>query len=222
MAAKPRLVFVPGLGANGAVYGPLLVALSKQYDIRPADSPLQMPERLDDRFFFDSIDQAAGGAKRFILLGHSMGGGIALRYAARHPRRVIRTVAVAPVLFPFRGGRRRTLERLRNLWQAFRSGNLGHMFSVLQIIKERAGGGRARKLYRYSRSLNLTDDLPKVKNAVILWPQHEEIIPLAHYRAVRGVHPGIVTEEIPGNHHTTSLAPDPIVPIIRRCLETDG
>ncbi|MDP9212239.1 MAG: alpha/beta hydrolase, partial [bacterium] len=112
---KPILVFVPGLAADGSVYEPFLRTFRADFDVRSADHPLTLPEGgLPWDFFFEPIDRALDGTRGY-LVGHSMGGAIALKYAARYPGRVRKTVAVAPILFPFRRDRHRVRESLRNM-----------------------------------------------------------------------------------------------------------
>lgn len=215
---KPVLVFVPGLGANGQVYTLLLDRLRETYDVRSADLPPRFPRELTWPFFFAAIDRAAGNAKRFRLLGHSMGGGVALKYAAARPGRVAAAAAICPVLFPFTRHRRIWRERVRNLWIALRRMHLVHLYKTAKIIQSRATGGRAGKLYRFSGKIDLEKDLSKLKRATILWPEHEEIIPRPQFEEVRQRFPNVATREIPGSHHNVALAPEPLVPVIEEAL----
>lgn len=218
-SAKPVLVMVPGLGANGDVYRPLLDYLSHHYDVRSAELPSDFPPVLGWDFFFDSIEAAAGTADRFSLVSHSMGGAVALKYAATHPDRVVRTVAVAPVLFPFRRARIGISERFHNAALAIRGGHFRHLFRVLRIIRQQAGEGRARKLYRFLHTIDLGRDLPRITQAAILWPRREEIIPTKQYQRVERDHPELAGGYIKGSHHTIALAPEAVLSAIRSALD---
>ena len=201
VSGRRTVVFVPGLGANGAVYEPLLSRLREKYDVRSADLPLDFPEgELTWEFFFDAIDAVSRTAREVYLLGHSMGGGVALKYAAARPEKVVKTVAICPVLFPFKRHRHKWRERVWNLLVAARHLHLAHAVRALGILRSRAGDGRAGKLYRFSRSIDLRLDLPRLRNATILWPKHEEVVPrrqfdevIRRYRNVSGV-------IVPGSH----------------------
>ncbi len=216
---KPVLVFVPGLGASGEVYNLLLNRLRETYDVRSADLPDDFPAELDWPFFYKSIETAARGVKRFYLLGHSMGGGIALKYAATHPDQVINVVTMSPVLFPFQRHRRTGRERLRNLWIAVRRGHPVHLLKVAKIIQSRATGGRAGKLYRFSGKIDLQPDLPKLHHATVLWPQREEVVPRPQFEEVRQRYPNVTAREVPGSHHTVALGPEPLIPVIEEALD---
>ncbi len=215
---KPVLVFVPGLGADGSVYAPLLNALRGDFDVRSADHSLRFPlDGLSWDFFFESIDRALGGEPGY-LVGHSMGGAIALRYAARHPERVRRVVTVAPVLFPFQRERHRARERTRNALLALTGGHPLHVLHALRTIRRRTAGGRARKLYDFVDTIDLSTDLPRLRQATILFPEQEEIIPHAHGRRVPMEFPNVVVKRVPGSHHAVALAPRKLLPLIREEL----
>lgn len=216
---KPLLVFVPGLGASGEVYRPLLDALSKDYDVVSADHSPRLPKRLSRKFFFDPIDRAIGRRGQAVLLGHSMGGAIALAYAARHPRKIMKTVAVSPVLFPFQRHRRKLRERATNFRISLLSGHPSHGVESLRIIRARAGGGRAKRLYDWSGNIDLTGDLPKLHHATILFPRREEIIPFDHLRRVQHDYPNIDCRLVPGSHHHAALNPRKLIPIITEALD---
>lgn len=215
---KPVLIFVPGLGASGDVYRLLLDGLQDDYNVRSADLPGEFPAELDWPFFYRSIETVAADAKKFYLLGHSMGGGVALKYAATHPDQVLSVTAVCPVLFPFKAHRHKWRERLHNLATAVRHGHPVHLLRIAQLLKSRATGGRAGKQYRFSRAIDLRADLPMLQRATVLWPKEEEIIPRSQFEELQAQYPNINAREIAGSHHLIAIAPEPLLPSIKQAV----
>ena len=77
----------PGLGRSALPPEPYVYSMENQ-----ADKILTLMDRM--------------GIKRFRLMGHSMGGGIALYLCLKHPERIIRASVIAPACYePDRNGR---------------------------------------------------------------------------------------------------------------------
>lgn len=217
--SKPVIVFVPGYGATGETYAPLLRWLDKYYDVRTADLPLIFPRRLSWRFFFAAIEAVAPN-EPFILVGHSMGGATALAYAAEHPDRIKATVAVAPLAFPLlrppRPGR-----RIRSVRLASEAGMLEHLQDVRRIRRTVLAGGRRQMLMRWIARLDLSDHLHRIEHAHVLWPVKEEIIPPLQFIQLLYESPNIDARVVPGSHNSLALAPQPLLPIFQEILDTE-
>lgn len=96
---RPPLILVAGLASDSQSWGPALVSLCKDRPVvvldnrgcgrtTPQDGPNSIERMADDCIALaDHL-----GIDRFDLLGHSMGGFIALDCALRHPRRVGRLI----------------------------------------------------------------------------------------------------------------------------------
>jgi pimeloyl-ACP methyl ester carboxylesterase len=102
--AAPALVLLHGLGATWRVWQPALDGLARRYRVIAFDLPgFGRSPAYPGRVF--PLDGVAGriagaldalGVGEHALGGHSMGGGVAIAYAAARPDRVRRLVLVAP------------------------------------------------------------------------------------------------------------------------------
>jgi pimeloyl-ACP methyl ester carboxylesterase len=113
----PPLVCVPGYGAGAAFFfknlGPLAAAGYRVHAVdwrgtglsgRPAFAAETHAEAVS--FFLNALEawRVAHGIDRMSLLGHSLGGYLAARYALAHPTRVERLLLVGPAAVNARPG----------------------------------------------------------------------------------------------------------------------
>ncbi|WP_372735960.1 alpha/beta fold hydrolase [Nocardioides sp.] len=106
----PRVVFCHGLFGQGKNWTGIGKALAEDYRVVLVDLPDHGHSPRSERFdFLDYADRVAellsgdsGGADPVALVGHSMGGKVAMLLALRHPELVERLVVVdvAPVAYP--------------------------------------------------------------------------------------------------------------------------
>ncbi len=108
----PCLVLVAGLGATRRLWGEFPEDLAHQFTVITLDNPGVGLSRGGEKF---TTDGAANdlveatrqlGHDRFVLLGASLGGVIALRAALRHPERVSRLVVASSAARLTRHGKR--------------------------------------------------------------------------------------------------------------------
>jgi pimeloyl-ACP methyl ester carboxylesterase len=98
----PPVVLIHGLGQNGARdWSRLLPALADRYAIYALDLPGFGQSDKGDRLyspasFAGAIENVIGRrlGRRFVLIGHSMGGAVSLAYAAAYPERIERLILV--------------------------------------------------------------------------------------------------------------------------------
>ena len=98
------IVLIHGLGASKAEFLPTVPALAQSFRTIAIDLPgfgdsdKPFPAAYDARFFARWVDATldALGLDRASILGHSMGGRVALEYGMRHPDRVDRLVLMTP------------------------------------------------------------------------------------------------------------------------------
>jgi pimeloyl-ACP methyl ester carboxylesterase len=96
----PALVFLHGFGMSGRVWDPFAEALSARYRVLALDARGHGDSDHDPQFRYShatvtrDLERAVEslGLERFVLVGHSMGGYAAIRYAARHPDRLAQMV----------------------------------------------------------------------------------------------------------------------------------
>ena len=105
----PPVVLCPGYGAGAAFYwrnlGPLASAGFRCFAVDWLGTGMSgrppFTSQTHDAavaFFLDALEswRAANGIDRFALVGHSLGGYLAARYALKHPERVERLVLAGP------------------------------------------------------------------------------------------------------------------------------
>lgn len=100
--SDPPLVLVHGLGMSSRSFEPLLPELARGHHVLALDLPGcgQTPRHTAIEGILELVDAVvawldAVGLDRVDMLGHSLGGQVLLRLAARHPDRVRRAVLVA-------------------------------------------------------------------------------------------------------------------------------
>lgn len=103
-AACPPLLLLHGLGASIHAWLPLEAELGSRFRLISVDFPAHgfSEPRADDDYSNDALVSAvaavarAAGLLRFTLVGHSLGGMIAWRYAAARPEEVSALILIAP------------------------------------------------------------------------------------------------------------------------------
>ena len=106
MALSDALVLVPGLNSTGRIFEPQIAALK---DERPV---LVAEHRRDGTIGAIAARLLAEAPERFALLGHSMGGYVALEVLRQAPDRVARLALLDTSARPDTEERRRGRERL--------------------------------------------------------------------------------------------------------------
>ena len=103
---KPKLMLIHGNASSSAFFFPVMEKLAEHFDVAAPDlngfgdtqsSPIHAPTALND--WAEDLDALADtlGFERFALLGWSLGGGVAFRYAINHPRRLTRLLLLSPM-----------------------------------------------------------------------------------------------------------------------------
>ncbi len=215
----PPLVVVHGLMLSHYYFAPIMEALRDGREViavdllgfgesdRPPVSRFDYRPSLHTETLVQVLDHLRIGA--FDLLGHSMGGAIALEAAARLPDRVRRVVAMAPALFPLPLDARQRLLLTPAvgdlLWNTLLTRReLGRVFRQEQVVRPadisdafldffwarfNRPGGRAAALAT-ARAIAFRADptpiLSKVQAPVlILQGESDRLVPLANARRLQ-------------------------------------
>ena len=101
---KPSLVFLHGLLGSSQEFVPYLKYFEGQYAVYALDAPLhgrraQVGALTETSLIADLEVQLAPIPSPYLFVGHSLGGLVALRYAALYPERVVGVVALD--IFPY-------------------------------------------------------------------------------------------------------------------------
>lgn len=103
---KPKLMLVHGNASSSAFFFPAILDLAEHFDIAAPDlngfgdteaTPIHSPTALHD--WSEDLDALADSLHfdRFALLGWSLGGGVAFRYAINHPARLTHLILLSPM-----------------------------------------------------------------------------------------------------------------------------
>ncbi|WP_406274465.1 alpha/beta hydrolase [Nocardia sp. NBC_00881] len=101
----PPVLLLPGSGGWKLTLTDLTAALARRHTVYALDPPGQGLTRIHDRstrFGTDAVADSirtfldAVGIRRAAIVGHSWGGGFALRFAQLHPERLTRLALIAP------------------------------------------------------------------------------------------------------------------------------
>jgi pimeloyl-ACP methyl ester carboxylesterase len=232
------LVLVHGSGTSGAIWRrvtPLLVADRR---VVAPDLPGYGDSPAAGRGFPLTVvaDRLAAGLARagvaapYDLVGHSMGGAIAILLAARHPERVRRLVLVAPaglaslpasvaallgaVARPYAVARRLVAGPLAGSRLVRRLALAGVAYDGARVPPEHAraalassaGATRIGAGLASAAAADLRDELAGLRGPLgLVWGEHDAIIPRRRIEVIRSAHPHVVLRVVPDTAHAPML-----------------
>jgi pimeloyl-ACP methyl ester carboxylesterase len=246
-AGEP-LGLIHGVGANRGVWHQVLVSVAADALVLALDMPGFGDSRpagpgFDLDVVGDQVARAvlarAGGP--FHLVGHSLGGALAVRIAARHPDRVRSLVLMAPAGFAprnatlagalgrgsaaFLAARRLarplagngTARRLL-LWGAVADGARLSADDAVLMIGASATATRVRQAVEAVVAADLTASLEALEMPVgLLWGERDRVVPVATARRLLAARPGTPMEVIADAGHVPQLErPDAFVAALGR------
>ncbi len=205
----PAVIFLHGFGSSLETWEPWAQSLSAHYRVVRFDLPgsgLSEPDRSGDYTDTRSLSLMAGlmdrlGIENAALVGNSMGGRIAWRFAAAYPSRVRKLVLISPDGFAspgFEYGKAPQVPAVLKLMKYFlprtllRS-NLAAAYAdparLSDSVVDRyydlllAPGNRAAMISRMQQSI-LVEPIPILRNlqtpTLLLWGKQDRLIPFAN------------------------------------------
>lgn len=222
---RPPLVLVHGLGSSAASYAPLaalaapafkrvIAPSAPAHGMSPAHACVSDPEALFG-VWREAID-ALSAPEPVVLLGTSLGGAIALRYAIERPERVRALVLCSPA------GPQMTPAQIAEVRENFRMTSLGDGERFLSILFERPpplsplvglavratlrGEPVQRLLRELTPSLGLSrEELSSLSVPTLLfWGGHERVLPAGLLDVYRATLPPALTTIVEPPHFSHS------------------
>jgi 3-oxoadipate enol-lactonase len=232
------LVLVHGAGTSGAIWRRATPVLAPRrrviapdlpgYGGSPAVGPGFALEAVSDRLAAGL--EEAGVPAPYDLVGHSMGGGISILLAARHPERVRRLVLVAPaglaalpralaallgtVAAPYAVARRRlaspladsALVRRLALAGVARDGARVPAEHARAVLASSAGATRIGPGLASAAAADLRQALAGLKGPLgLVWGEHDPVIPRKRVEVIRDARPDVVLSIVPDTAHAPML-----------------
>jgi pimeloyl-ACP methyl ester carboxylesterase len=236
--AGDPLVLVHGAGTSAAIWRRTMALLADDrrvvapdlpgYGGSPAAGPGFALDEVTDRLAAGLDD--AGVPASYDLVGHSMGGAIAILLAARHPERVRRLVLVAPaglaalprvaagvlgaVAAPFAIARRTVATPLAGSALVRRLALAGVAYDGARVPPEHAravlassaGATRIGPGLASAAAADLQHALARVDAPLgLVWGEHDPVIPRRRIEVIRRVRPEAALRIVPDTAHAPML-----------------
>lgn len=226
----PTLVLVHGLGGSALDWTFAIPALAREYRVLALDVPGfgNTPAPPEGMSFSVLVRYLGGfmdalGVERAALAGNSLGGAIAIRWAAGHPERVRHLFLLnsagllyeaPPALEP------QSREQARELVELVTGVERRSPGFVLDGMIRRTGDPARRAYLRSDEQTDVREDLPRLTApTTIVWGERDRLIPPDHSETL---HSAIADSELivlDGAGHVPQLqAPREIVRIFRERL----
>jgi pimeloyl-ACP methyl ester carboxylesterase len=250
------IVLLHGLGASRRLWhrvAPLLASSGRRV-LAPDLPGFGESPPAGAGFEFPAVTEALAGALRhrtqepFDLLGHSLGGAVALEFAVAHPELVRRLVLAAPAGFTPRSwpvasvagrlaepalaarriaGRPLSLSpsaRRVLLWGAVAEPQHLALGDAQLVLSSSGAATRLGPALSTVLRTDLRPLLDRLERPVgLVWGERDRVVPIATLDAIRKLRPGVVAETIPAAAHIPQLEqPQQFVAALQRVLERLG
>ena len=251
MGSGEPLVLLHGLGASRRLWHRAMPLLSRDRLVVAPDLPgFGDSAPAGPGFEFEAVIEALAGPLRdraatpFDLLGTSLGGAVALRFAVAHPELVRRLVLAAPAGFSPRSGPVAfTAGRLADpalavrrivgapvasspsarrvlLWGAVAEPQRLPPADARLILESSARATRLGPALEAVLRTDLRPMLGRLEPPVgVIWGERDRVVPISNFDFIRALRPEVVVETIPEAAHIPQLErPDAFVAAMRRVL----
>jgi pimeloyl-ACP methyl ester carboxylesterase len=230
MAGCEALVLVHGLGDSAEGWARVLPTLARDRQVIALDlagfgrTPIP-PEGMHFEVLLDYLTEALDvlGYGRVALAGNSLGGALAIRFAARHPERTGRLFLLDSMAFASalpRALEPKTRELARELVKI--SAGIGTPLPgfILDDLIRRAHDPARRAYLANVAPLDLTDDLRGLTLPVtVIWGARDQLAPLVVGERIRDLAPDAELIVLPGTGHTPQTeTPRQVIAIMRARL----
>jgi pimeloyl-ACP methyl ester carboxylesterase len=236
--AGDPLVLVHGAGTSGAIWRRAMPLLAPRFRVVAPDvpgyggSPAAGPGFALEEVAEHLVEglRSAGVQAPYDLVGHSMGGAIAILIAARRPDRVRRLVLVAPaglaalprpvaallgrVAAPYAVARRTVAGPLAGSAFVRRLALAGVAYNGARVPPEHAravlassaGATRIGPGLASAAAADLRQALKSVRAPLgLVWGEHDPVIPRRRIDVIRAVRPDVTTAIVPDTAHAPML-----------------
>jgi pimeloyl-ACP methyl ester carboxylesterase len=192
VGSGPPVLLLPGAGGWKLTFQGMIGELAQHHTVYALDPPGQGRTEILDRTFpfgVDAIVRSIGdfldavGVTRTAIVGHSWGGGFALRFAELHPERVVRLALIAPAGIDVRDAWEFRLARLPLIGELavrlMTAASVRHMLRKSFAHQERVPMDRVEEFLRTMRSphhrATRLSDLLRVERSVRWWDTEQDL-----------------------------------------------
>jgi pimeloyl-ACP methyl ester carboxylesterase len=200
------LVVIHGGGGDARTWGKNIIELSEKYTVYAPDLPgYGGSQPLDGNYYIPELSDFLGsfasnlGLEKFYLVGHSMGGGVALDYALKSPQKIKKLVLVSSLCLGREIAFWVRLLSIRALLRSFGALTIGVLKSIKWLAEHlnpaefimplspasMTVGGNITTIKQ--QSLVLENRLSEVAvPTLLIWGSRDPIVPVRHaYQAAK-------------------------------------
>jgi pimeloyl-ACP methyl ester carboxylesterase len=202
--AGPPLVLLHGYGGSARWWARNLAPLARSHTVYALDLPGFGASRLSGSYSFSRVTELlaswmeANGITPAVVVGHSMGGQLAMLLAASHPAKVCALVLIAPAGIPF------DTHLVGIARQAFRSraGGDARFTPIVVLGSLRAGPRIMWQAVGEIRSVDVRPVLAAVlAPSLILWGDQDRLLPVRNAAPLAAAIKGAELRVVPGAGH---------------------
>jgi pimeloyl-ACP methyl ester carboxylesterase len=202
--AGPPLLLLHGYGGSARWWARNLAPLARSHTVYALDLPGFGASRLLGPYSFGRVMELlaswmdANGITSAVVVGHSMGGQIAMLLAASHPAKVCALALIAPAGIPF------DTHLLGIARQAFRSrvGGDARFTPIVVLGSLRAGPRIMWQAVSEIRSVDVRPVLAAITApTLILWGDQDRLLPVRNAAPLAAAIKGAELRVVPGGGH---------------------